>query len=53
MDLIDISGSLQGLVTTFTTEITKAAPIILGAVVISVGVGIGLKWFKKLASKIG
>lgn len=53
MELVDISGTLTTLVADFTTQITAAAPIILGAIVLVAGVNLGLKWVKKLTSKIG
>jgi len=53
MALIDVAGSLTSLVTDFTTEITAAAPTVLGAVVLVAGVNLGLRWVKKLAGQIG
>lgn len=53
MELIDISGTLQTLVTDFTTQITAAAPVLLGAIVLVAGINLALKWVKKFTSKIG
>lgn len=53
MALIDVAGSLTSLVADFTSEITAAAPTVLGAVVLVAGVNLGLRWVKKLAGQIG
>lgn len=53
MSLIDIGGTLTTLVGQFTTQITAAAPTVLGAVVLVAGVNLGLRWVKKLAGQIG
>lgn len=53
MKLIDVGGTLTTLVSDFTAMITEAAPVILGAVALVAGVTLGLKWVKKLSSKVG
>lgn len=53
INLVDVSGALTDLVTQFTGEITKAAPIITGAIVLVAGVQIGFRWVKRLAGSIG
>lgn len=53
INLVDVSGALSDLVTQFTGEITSAAPIITGAIVLVAGVQIGFRWVKRLAGSIG
>lgn len=50
---LDISSALQSVVTAFTSQVTTAGPIILGAVAVGVAVTLGIKWFRKFASKVG
>lgn len=53
MELVGITESIQQLVTQFTGEVTSAAPVVAGAVVLVAGVRIGFKWIKRLAGSIG
>lgn len=50
---LDITGALQGIVTEFTTQALAAGPIILGAIGVGIAINLGIKWFRKFASKVG
>lgn len=50
---LDISEALQGIATSFSSQVTSAGPIILGAVGVGIAMTLGIKWFKKFASKVG
>lgn len=50
---LEIGESLTSIVTAFTTQVTAAGPIVLGGIAAGVAVSLGLKWFKKFASKVG
>lgn len=50
---LDIGAALQGIVTEFTTQALAAGPIILGAIGVGIAINLGIKWFRKFASKIG
>lgn len=50
---LDITAALNSIVTAFTNQVTTAGPIILGAIGVGVAITLGIKWFRKFASKVG
>ncbi|MEQ7219472.1 hypothetical protein ABQD64_13725 [Vagococcus fluvialis] len=53
MDIIDVTGSLEPIVTGFVNMVKGAGPILLPAILAVLGINLGFKWIKKLGSKVG